>query len=608
MCGVVAHLNYRGGQVNLSELLAARDEMASRGPDGAGVWTDASGCMALGHRRLAILGLGMQGAQPMQVTNCWDGKTKIVLSYNGEIYNYRELRSSLISKGHLFSGDSDTEVIAHLYEEEKQGFVKMLRGMYAFALWDDARKKLLLARDPYGIKPLYIKDDGECIRVASQVRALRNPGGLESLSEAGVTGFLLFGNVPEPFTVWSAIRAVPPGTVIAIDSQGGRRRIWQDFSLESVLTNENPHSVKLDVRETIRESVRSHLVADVEVGVFASAGVDSSAILGIAAEIDPSVRAVTLGLQSFRGTTDDEVPLAREWARQLGVRHDAAYLGADTLDQVGSRFLENMDQPSIDGLNTWLVSRTANELGLKVALSGIGGDELFGGYDSFRLIPRYWPWLRLLGKRPFVGKAARETLRVLLPKRFSPKWAGVVEYSRTIEAMWLLRRAVFMPWELPNIIGSDRASIGLEELASEFGGIVATPLSIMEPMHKVAWLETFSYMKNQLLRDADWAAMAHGVEVRTPFVDRVVCEALVPSVYGMAVHGSEKELLATAARPNLPAEISHRRKTGFALPMRDWLAQSKLFCDWRSAPFLADQRTPWARRWSYTIGKHFEVI
>src|SRR5207249_1305100 len=327
MCGIAAIFSYRDGRpVSESELLAIRDRMTSRGPDGAGIWISPDRSAGLAHRRLSILDLSPSGAQTM-----FDETGAFGISFNGEIYNYRELRAELEKRGFHFRSTTDTEVLLHLYADRGVNMLDCLRGMYAFALWDERKKALLLARDPYGIKPLYYSDNGTVFRAASQVKALLAGGNIDTAANpAGHVGFFLWGHVPDPHTLYRGIRALPAGSFVWV--QHGKSPAESVFcSIPKIFADPLPLgevgapearrvrvSCKEIVREALHDSVRRHLIADVPVGVFLSSGVDSTIIAALAAEEGGSLQTVTLGFDEYTGTPNDEVPLAEEVAAPYG--------------------------------------------------------------------------------------------------------------------------------------------------------------------------------------------------------------------------------------------------------------------------------------------------
>src|SRR6516225_5639717 len=398
MCGINGVYAYRGnGAVNRDALRRTRDYMAARGPDGCGEWYSSEGDVGFGHRRLSIIDLTASGAQPML---SHDGL--IAVTFNGEIYNHRALRQELEGQGCRFRSQSDTEVLIHLYRVRGVEMMSALRGMYAFGLWDAERRRLLLGRDPYGIKPLYYSDDGRSVQFASSVKALI-AGGQVSREAApeGVVGYYVFGSVPEPLTTYRAIRSIPAGTIVTIDS-GGRGEPKPYSSVAAIYCDAEAKarvSPRADAQEcfldAVKDSVKHHLVADVPVGAFLSAGVDSGTLLGLMREVGQSpINTVTLAFEEFRGTVNDESSLAETIAKHYGAHHTTRWIGAQEFYEDLPKIVAAMDQPSIDGINTWFVSKAAREIGLKVAISGVGGDELLGGYSTFANLPKRAAWLR----------------------------------------------------------------------------------------------------------------------------------------------------------------------------------------------------------------------
>ena len=326
MCGIAGIYAYcsTSRAVDREELVRIRDHMTSRGPDGSGEWYSPDGRVGLGHRRLSIIDLSSRGAQPMRTAD-----DRLVITFNGEIYNYRALRSKLEAKGCVFRSNSDTEVVLQLYAELGPEMLRELRGMFALAIWDCERQELLLARDPYGIKPLYYADDGSTLRFASQVKALmagrrisRDP------DPAGWVGFYLFGSVPEPFTTYREVRAVPAGSFVRID----RAQLHEPIQYHSIArkysrarghsVSATPEEAKIQVREALLDSVRHHLVADVPVGAFLSAGVDSRALVGLMRKAgQQDIQTITLTFDEFRGSQSDEAPEATAVANFYGTRH-----------------------------------------------------------------------------------------------------------------------------------------------------------------------------------------------------------------------------------------------------------------------------------------------
>jgi asparagine synthase (glutamine-hydrolysing) len=575
MCGIAALYAYddRGVAAGAGGLRSASEWMRCRGPDGSGEWMSSDGRIALAHRRLAIIDPSDAGAQPMQT-----GDGAYVISFNGEIYNYRELRRSLEAKGFRFRSGTDTEVLLHIYADKGERMVTELRGMFAFALWDENKKGLFLARDHFGIKPLYWADDGRSIRVASEVKALLAGGSVDTTpNPAGHSGFFVWGHVPEPHTMYRGIRALPAGHTMWIDRDGaGAPRPYAD--LATMLARADAERPAMDAREraerlraAMLDSVRHHLVADVDVGVFLSAGIDSTVLAALASEAGGRLRTVTLGFAEYRGTAHDETPVAERVAKELGAEHRTIWVTRADFRNALDDLLERMDQPTIDGVNSYFVARAAKEAGLKVALSGLGGDELFAGYSDFRDIPRMVRLVSHLPARDAMGKMVRKWVSRLQPHFASTKYASMIEYGGDYAGAYLLRRAVFLPWELAEILGAEAETSDHE--TGIMRSVVNDTLTRCAPAVKVSALEGTRYMRNQLLRDADWASMTHSVEVRVPLVDWSLWREV--AALGLIAPYRGKRALSATPRQALPGVVLNRGKTGFTVPMREWMVEGE---------------------------------
>jgi asparagine synthase (glutamine-hydrolysing) len=573
MCGINAIFAYANGAppVDAAELCTIRDAMAARGPDGTGEWFSPTRNVGLGHRRLSIIDLRAIADQPMESA---DGSLTLV--FNGEIYNYKMLRAELEQQGAVLRTESDTEVLLHLYAREGAEMVHRLRGMYAFALYDSKKRGMLLGRDPFGIKPLYYADDSKTIRIASQVKALLAGGNIDTTPEAaGHAGFFLWGNIPDPFTLYRGIRSLPAGTTLWVDENGlGAAKPF--FSVARMLANAGAAPADAAarrnlLREALADSVTHHLIADVPVGVFLSAGLDSTTIAGLAVEGGAvNLNTVTLGFREFAGTVNDETALAEQVARQRGTVHQTRWVPGREFAGERAALMHAMDQPSIDGVNTYFVAKATRAAGLKVALSGLGGDEIFAGYPGFRQIPKLVDTLSPLRSLPGLGRAVRQATAGWIGKFTSPKYAGVIEYGPDWAGAYLLRRALFMPWELPNVMPAEMAVQGWRDLDT-LGNLRDSFAGIANPRLKVTALELSWYMRHQLLRDADWAGMAHSLEIRVPFVDPVLLERLAP-LLAAGPEAPAKGDMADTLDVKLPDAVRNRAKTGFVVPVREWLA------------------------------------
>jgi asparagine synthase (glutamine-hydrolysing) len=580
MCGIagIFAYNHSAPPINLEELLQIREVMKSRGPDGAGLWISEDKRIALAHRRLSIIDLSEAGAQPMGTSD-----QSVWVVFNGEIYNYRELRQGLENQGCQFQSHSDTEVLLHLYREYGEGMMEWLRGMYAFAIWDSVRKRLLLGRDPFGIKPLYYADDGKSLRFASQVKALLVGGAVDTSPQpAGHAGFFLWGYVPEPYTLYKGIRSLEAGSILHLELDGFlkvsshcsiREELAKAENLKANLSLQD-NEVRKRLQTALVESVDHHLIADVPVGIFLSSGLDSSTVAALASQNPGQLHSITLGFQELQGSALDETVLAGEIAQYYGLSHQTRCVAREEFESRLSEILEAMDQPSVDGVNTYFVARAAAKAGMKAALSGLGGDELFGGYPSFQDLP--WSVAALAwGQRfPGLGRGLRKLSGVFLKRFTSPKYASMLEYGGSYAGAYLLRRSLFMPWELPEVMDPDLAREGWQELQI-LVRLKETIAGISSEYLKVAALEMVWYMRNQLLRDADWAGMAHSLEIRVPLVDIVLLRKIAP-LLASSPRPTKRDMAAVPQKP-LPDEVLHRAKSGFYIPVREWLAQTETF-------------------------------
>ncbi|MBO6658845.1 MAG: asparagine synthase (glutamine-hydrolyzing) [Pseudomonadales bacterium] len=597
MCGIAAIFGYHDAspRVAEAELASMSRKMIQRGPDGDGSWFSENERVGMAHRRLSIIDPGASSNQPMV---CENGKS--VISFNGEIYNYRELKRLLEGRGYRFRTDSDTEVLLGLYCEFGEHMFRKLQGMFAICIWDGEKNSMLVARDPYGIKPLYYADDGWTFRAASQVKAIiAASDSHHELEPASLVGFMLLGSVPEPYTIRRNVFALPPGTFCWVSKEGvGDPRSY--FSILEALAydGDRPAITEPELLEKIGESVSRHLVSDVPLSLFLSAGLDSTCLSTFIAQdhADLGVHAMCLGFDEHVNSPQDERPLARQLAEYLGLSYSEMSVNETEFGDEIEPFFQAMDQPTIDGMNVWLISKHAREQGFKVALSGIGGDELFGGYPSFHRVPRA---KKVLGWSRFAGNLfsllTPPLLRVASTFNAHPKSAGVFEYGGTMEKAYFLQRALFLPQELSSILDPGLVRDGLERLrltALLEGNLVEGG----DELEQVSQLESSLYLRNQLLRDADWAGMAHSLEIRTPFVDSTLLTDLMQF---KGVVREDKACLYNVMKSRLPKNAVDRAKTGFVVPIKDWQAN-------RFPEVTTDSSDQlWGRRWSKVVLREY---
>jgi len=564
--------------------------MRHRGPDGEGFLVDprAPG-MAIAMRRLSIIDLS-GGQQPI-----WNETLDVAVVFNGELYNYRELRERLLRCGHQFSTQSDTEILVHAWEEWGEECLTELRGMFAFAIADfrkqyNAGPVLFLARDPLGIKPLYYTQSSEGFAFASEVRALVASGiASQEISQDALTSYLLFGSVSEPVTMFDGVFSVPPGHRMLLYVPD-RRRIpraqpWWDPRRSPAA--KDPRAPKTfaaaagALRSMLEDSVRAHLIADVPVGLFLSSGLDSGAIAALAAREHAGIQSFTL---AFPGTTFDESELTRAVARRCGTKHSELPLNDVEIPKRLDEALLAQDQPTMDGVNTYFVSWAARQVGLKVALSGLGGDELFAGYSTFADTPRL---ARVAGAAKFVPAALRKASAGLFgvaggSRRSADaarKAAAIWSEAGKLPLAYYFARALFPPGEVdklteprfrPSSIAADGYSLEPTWLGWLERG--ADEARQQELSGAVSWMEMRSYMASTLLRDTDSVSMARSLEVRVPLLDTPLVEFVhaLPDA-ARRKDGAPKALLVAALGSLLPPEITAQKKRTFTLPWEQWL-------------------------------------
>jgi asparagine synthase (glutamine-hydrolysing) len=565
--------------------------MVHRGPDEDGfiACDPRAPGLALGMRRLSIIDIA-GGHQPV-----WNETRDVAAVYNGELYNYRELRERLTLCGHRFATQSDTEILVHAWEEWGEDCLNEFRGMFAFALLD-LRKRfatapvLFLARDPLGIKPLYYTQTSEGFAFASELRALVQAGiTSQEISSDAITSYLLFGSISEPVTLLEGVFSLPPGHRLLLYVPDRRRiprpRPWWDphrspAAKDSKKPSEFSGAAK-QLRPLLQDAVRKHLIADVPAGLFLSSGLDSSAIASLAAREQANIRSFTL---SFPGTNYDEAPLARLVAQRCGTNHTEVPLDGEAMIRRLDEAVASLDMPTMDGINTYFISWAAREVGLKVALSGLGGDELFCGYKTFVDTPKLQR-LELLAQfvpGPF-RRITSPLVRSLGARGSSPDAGGKAAAAWLMPSAlphpYFFTRLLFPPNELsrltdprfrPSTISADGFSLDPTWLG--WLELVADEARKLQPTGGVSWMEMRTYMASTLLRDTDAVSMSRSLEVRVPLLDTPLVEfvfALPDEARQRA--GAQKALLVEALRDILPPEILAQKKRTFTLPWEHWL-------------------------------------
>jgi asparagine synthase (glutamine-hydrolysing) len=542
-----------------------------RGPDDEGVEFRPFGnrFLGLGFRRLSILDLSAAGHQPMvhpQSGSC--------LIFNGEIYNFARLREQLQAEGQAFVGHGDTEVLLHALERWGPGCLSQLQGMFALA-WLDARsQRLILARDSVGIKPLFVFEAPGATLFASEVQAILASGVVpRRIDRRGLVGLLAFGVVQQPCTIVQSVRVFPAGhwQVLETRENSSAERPQPFFRFpapESKLSG--PDAVDA-VRTTLADAVRDHLVSDVPVGVFLSSGLDSTILATLAARFSPHMRSFTVGFQDQSDFS--ELRLAAETARGLELEHTEININEpQALGQV-IKWLEALDQPCMDGLNVYLISQAVRAAGVTVALSGQGGDELFGGYPSFQDVPRLRRFRRAsswlpppLRQRLFATAGMGKNTPV------RDKLHDLSSGSSSILALYLHRRRTLSNRQLADL-GVRAGEPGLSEEFQPLEALSDLPVDEHDPVWLISQLESRFYQGNMLLPETDANSMAHGLEVRVPMLDQRLLDLVLalPGQVRLPQRKANKYLLRQAFAPALRPELLQQKKRGFTLPIARWL-------------------------------------
>jgi asparagine synthase (glutamine-hydrolysing) len=469
-------------------------------------------------------------------------------------------------------------VLLKLYRKKGRHMLEDLRGMYSFAIYDKRDNTLFMARDPYGIKPLYYADDGSTFRVGSQVKTLLAGGGVDTEAQpAGHVGFFLLGSVPEPWTLYKGIYELPAGHWMRVEK--GKAPQKEGFAdISSVMreaqerVNGTPsHVSSRFVKDQLLDSLDHHLVADVEVGMFLSSGLDSASLTALAHERGQHLHSVTVGFDEYRDTDWDEVSLAETIAQRYETRHRSLTVSVDDFEKEKESFFEMMDQPSIDGFNPYFSSRAASQLGLKAVISGLGGDELFGGYPSFSQVPLSVKTMEYVPAVNSFGRRFRKITEPVLKRYTSPKYAGLFEYGDSFEGAYLLRRGLYMPWELPRVLDPELVRQGWKDL-NIMDRLSSTIQGIKSSHRRLSAMESSWYMRNQLLRDADWAGMAHSVEIRLPLVDWNLLQTLSPYMDKQSLN---KQTMARTPAKSLPDKVMRQKKKAFMVPLDKWMSNGR---------------------------------
>jgi len=576
MCGILGEiLNTQINSKNFEQNLLRQNH---RGPDDYGTYFNEN--VAFGQTRLSIIDLSVNGHQPM-ISDCGN----FIMIYNGEVYNYKEIKNDLVSKGYKFNSDTDSEIILNGYIEYKEKIINKLNGMFAFSIYNKKTKELFLARDKSGIKPLYYyKDDNKFI-YSSEIKSIDIKK--EILQKSQIL-FLLLGYVPEPNTIYENIFMFPAGYYGYYKNNELKLNKYDKYNYEPKI-QKNYNELVDDIKLLFENAIKRHLISDAPIGVFLSGGLDSSIIAAIATKYKNNLQTLSLVFE--------EKDLSEEYYQDLVVNryktnHTKFLIDEKVFLENIDNFLATMEQPTIDGLNTYFVSLAAKKSGLTTVLSGVGGDEIFYGYPSFK----DGKILKYLSKIPY------SLIKIF---EYSNKYKKLELLKAEQElAYYLPKRALFSPSSIAQTLKIDK-SLVYEQIINLWKEYNSSEIKKMED--KISFFELNMYMKNQLLRDTDLFGMAHSLEIRVPFLDKELVDYIL-KVEPIDKFGEfNKQLLADVSKDILPKEIYDRKKMGFVLPFEYWFRKNinKFNINQEIKEKFKNKQITWARFWAIFILEQF---
>jgi asparagine synthase (glutamine-hydrolysing) len=586
MCRLAGIIDFKTPPTK-EEICAMRDSQQHGGPDDSGIYLDDELPLAFGFRRLSLQDLSIAGHQPMI-----DDTGKIVLMFNGEIYNFKELRRELEAFGLRFKSTSDTEVILNAYIHWGLECFRRFNGMFAIVLLDKRSNKLVMARDHIGIKPLYYYIDRDRLYFASEIRALKNFRGSWPENENWRKYFLLFGHLPEPVTTLQYIRPLPKATLLEIQlpSLDARQVKYSTFYFNYPTNNKNDAIEK--TRALLTDATKRHLISDAPIGLFLSGGLDSS-LLTVLAKKFTGENLHTLSIV-FENEKFSERHFQEIIIKATSAHHESYMVTEkDFLDNLPDILLA-MDQPSSDGINSYFISKYARKYGLKAALSGIGADEIFGGYQSFNRASA-------IDSTAWIPKSVFKAAG-LFPDDRRKKFKFLA--LKSVIGEYLFNRGFFAPSTVATLLGCTEREVNV--LLDEFNEQVPEFTKKLYAEERASYMECNFYMHNQLLKDMDYMSMWHGLEVRVPFLDRELME-MAYQVHPMVRYdpAQAKHLLIEAFGKELPREIWDRPKQGFSFPLDQWMRKVKAKGAPANAKMMHDGllsgNIHWSRYWSYVI-------
>ncbi len=568
MCGISGILNFSNRKIDnrkiIKNLITAQH---ARGPDNNNYWVSEDDRITLGHNRLSIIDLSLNANQPF-ISN----DKNFIISFNGEIYNFLELKKELSEKNIFFKTNSDTEVIIEAYKYWGLNFVKHLRGMFAFCIFDKIKKKIIIARDPFGIKPLYYTIYNGVLYFASEIKALLKIKDIPfNLSKAGTTCFYIWGHIQEPFTIYEEIKSLKRGLTKIIDINGNQKDMEYASIKETILNTESKNikdnfEINAIVKNELDKSVKHHFISDVPITLLLSSGIDSNVLLASASSQKiPNFDALTLDFSpKFKNS---EINISDKSAKINNTKHEVRKFLDSEILKSANLFFSKMDSPTSDGLNNYLVSKEVKRNKRKVMISGVGADEIFQGYPSFTRIPKIFKIFKYFPELSF--KNGSLIFKLMDKIKINTKFANLLKYSGTFEEIFFLQRSRFMPEELEFLSDKNKLYEGLEEL-NIFENLKKDIKDFKNDKLLIMYLEIKYYLCSRLLRDSDWASMSNSVEMRTPFVDWSFFKNILPIIKSDFKFG--KNILIDIYSENLPKELYQRKKTGFDIPYKKYFS------------------------------------
>ena len=562
MCGITGILDFKKKIKDPLLLINKLNELnKSRGPDDRGTWSNNDKNIFFGHTRLSVIDLTKNGKQPFLSYD-----KKISLIFNGEIYNFKDLKKILIQKNYIFASNTDTEVILHSYLEWGIDFIDKLRGMFSIAIWDENLKKLFLIRDQFGIKPLYYSADSNFFCFSSSIKSLINSKLVSNKrSSKSLTNYLLWGNTKDPDTIYDKIKSVEKGTYVVVDQNNNFFIKRYSDLIENIQNIEgynfsDKDEAKSYLKEIIHETVNYHLNSDANLGLALSSGLDSNLILdNIKPEFNEKIKTLTVDF-NIDGTIKDEIEIAKKFSLEKKIFHKVVNLDQLNIKQELKYFFNEMDTPSNDGFNTYILSKLAKDNNVKVLLTGIGADEIFMGYPSFNRAKKYLNILKLISKFNY-KKMPKKTIAYFVKKfNFNPKNSEIFDIKSLLD-LFLLSRRLFLDDEVKEILYEYQQDIDNNRLP---------PLTVHQDFYKLEtnqqlmYLEIEHYLCPKLLKDSDWASMANSVELRTPFVDWEFFKKYLKLFKSNVT--VDKKFIYETFKNSLPKELENRKKSGFGIP------------------------------------------